>query len=86
MPQTHPLDAEIKAFDAMREELEEHHLGKFAVFHDGLLVGAFDTFENAARAAVSQFGRGPFLIREVGREPIMTLPASVAFRPQHAAS
>lgn len=74
------LDQDIAAFEARREELEQHHAGKWAVFQEGNLVDTFDTFENAARVAVARFGRGPYLIRQVGSsEP--ALPASVLYRP-----
>lgn len=71
------LDHEIEAFERKKDELERHHLGKWVVIHDGELVNAFDTFDTAAREAVSRFGRGPYLIRQVGQPPVK-LPASFA--------
>lgn len=79
------LQQNIEAFEAMRETLEAHYLHKFVVFHDGRFEGAFDTFNNAAREAVRRFGRGPYLIRQVGADQSIPMPASVAFRPQYAA-
>jgi hypothetical protein len=73
------LETEIAAFEAQKAALEQHHKGKFVVFHGGDFVGAFDTFDNAAREAVSRFGRGPFLIRQVGVEP-PSIPASAMYR------
>jgi len=81
---THPLDAEFKAFEARRAELEKSYFGKFVVFKDGTFVGAWDTLDAAAQAAVARFGRGPYLIRQVGT-PQPTLPASVLYRPVAAA-
>jgi len=43
------------------KNLEEHHMGKWVVFHDCVLVDAFDTLDNAANEAVRRFGRGPYL-------------------------
>jgi hypothetical protein len=77
------LDTEIAAFEARRDELERHHKGKFVVFHGAEFIGAFDTIENAAREAVSKFGRGPYLIRQVGAPP-SAMPASVMYRPSAA--
>ena len=77
------LDKEIAAFEAMREELERHHKDKWVVFQGNELVGAFDSFDNAAEEAVRRFGSGPYLIRQVGAPPA-TLPASVMYRLQHA--
>ena len=74
------LTKEIAAYDGMRAELEADYLGKWVIFHDEALVGVFDTFEEAAPHAVEKFGRGPYLIREVGAPPV-TLPASVRYRP-----
>jgi hypothetical protein len=76
------LEREIAAFDAMRADLENHSMGKWVVFHDRRLIGTFDTFEIAAQNAVRQFGRGPYLIRQIG-EPPVTLPASVVYHPVH---
>jgi hypothetical protein len=76
------LHDEIVAYDAMRADLEASHLGKFAVVHDRTLVGTYDSFDAAAREAVHRFGRGPYLIRQIGAPPV-TLPASVMYRPVH---
>ncbi len=74
------LDRELEAFETMRAELETHHLRKWVVIRDAELVGAFDTLNTAATEAVRRFGRGPYLIRQVGAPPA-SLPASVLYRP-----
>ena len=79
------IQAEIDAFNAMRVELEKHHMGKFVVIKDGQLVGAYDTFDAAAREALSKFGPEPFLIRQVGGPDTVPIPASVAWHPIRAA-
>ena len=79
------LARNIASFEAMRDELEKQHLGKFVVFHEGQFVGSFDTLDNAAREAVSKFGHGPYLIRRVGDPASIPLPASVAYQPQRHA-
>lgn len=73
------LETEIRAFEAKKGELERHHMGKFVVIRGEELIGAFDTFEAAADVAVTRFGRGPYLIRQVGA-PAESLPASVLYR------
>ena len=78
------LETERAAFEAMREELEQHHAGKFVVIFTDELEGTFDTFDAAAQFAVKKFGRGPYLIRQVGAPSNMSMPASVAYRPFHA--
>jgi hypothetical protein len=74
------LKQEIAAFDAMRAELERDHKGQWALVHDRQFVGAYESFDHAAAEAVAKFGRGPFLIRQVGAPPA-TLPASVMYHP-----
>ena len=65
------LDAQIEVYDAMREELEREHHGKWVVIHDEELVGTYRSFQAAAIDAVEKFGRGPYLIREIGEPPIV---------------
>ena len=79
------LEQNIEAYEAMREALEKHHLHKFVVFHNAEFIDSFDSFHNAAREAVRRFGQGPYLIRQVGAPQRIAMPASVAFRPVHAA-
>ena len=72
------ISDEIKAFEHMQADLEANHMGKWVLVRDGKLVGVFDSFELAADDAIQKFGRGPFLIREVGAAPA-TLPISVMY-------
>ena len=74
------LSKEIKAYDGMRLTLEADHFGKWVVFHDEKMVNLYDTFEAAADDAVRKFGRGPYLIKQIGEAPI-TLSASVLYNP-----
>lgn len=64
---TQVLAAELQAFEKLREELERRYFGKFVIFHDGKFFEAFDNFDLAARKAIAVFGKGPYLIREVGK-------------------
>lgn len=79
------LDREIAAFEAQRETLEAHHMGKFVVIRGDALAGSFDSLDAAAAFAVRQFGRGPYLIRQIGVPPAH-LPASVLYQPMSAYS
>jgi len=78
------LATERKAFEAMRDELERHHNGKFVVLVGDELKDVFDSFNVAAQYAKTNFGRGPYLIRQVGAPTSMSLPASVAYRALNA--
>lgn len=73
------LETEIHAFEGRKKELEQYYLGKFVVFRGQELIGAFDSFNAAAAEAVRRFGRGPYLIRQVGAPPV-ALPASLMCR------
>ncbi len=77
------ITQEIAAYERIRGNLEREHLGKWVVVHDEQLIGAYEDFQEAADIAVRRFGRGPYLIREVGAPPLV-LPASVLFRRVHA--
>ncbi len=72
------LSSQIAAYDEMRNRLETDYFGKWVVFHNMELIDTYNSFEDAAEEAVQKFGRGPYLIRQVGAPPA-TLPASVQF-------
>lgn len=73
------LDVELAAYRSQLFDLEQQFFGKWVVFHGEERVGIFDAFEAAAREAVKRFGRGPYLIREIGAPPI-ALPVCVVQR------
>ena len=81
VPAADRLDEEIAAYDRMRDDLEREHFGRWVVVRDERLFNAFDDFQDAADAAVRNFGRGPYLIRRVGASQVRHLPASVLYRP-----
>ena len=74
------LSTQIAAYEEMRDVLEVDHFGKWVVFYDEDLIDTYESFEEAAEDAVRRFGRGPYLIRQVGAPPVR-LRASVWFRP-----
>lgn len=74
------LDQEIAAFEAMQGSLEK---GQWALIRGSDLISTFDTFDAAANVAVSRFGRGPYLIRQVGAPPVI-MPASAMYTFHHA--
>jgi hypothetical protein len=76
------IDSDIAAFEGMRPGLEARHMGEWVLIHAQELVATYATFDDAAQAAVSKFGRGPYLIRQVGAPPVV-LPASVMYNLLH---
>jgi hypothetical protein len=80
------LTEDIAYFDEHRAELEADHFGKWVLVHDRAVEGYFDNFQDAAGVAIQRFGRGPYLIRQIGA-PAMALPVSVMYGPMtHAQS
>ncbi len=72
------IDKELTAYEAIRDDLESRHMGKWVLIHDQKFVDVYDSFEAAAENAVRLFGGGPYLIRQIGAPPV-TLPASVMY-------
>ncbi len=75
------LSEEIAAYEKMRDILETDYFGKWVIVHDGQLVGVYDDFQEVAADAVRKFGRGPYLIRQVGEQTIRLSP-SLMFRSE----
>lgn len=69
------IQNEIAAYESEKERLETSLLGRWVVFHNEEMAGDYEDFQEAAKAAVEQFGDGPYLIRQVGTAPVETLPA-----------
>ena len=72
------LSEEIAAYERMQDLLETDHFGEWVIVRDGELIGTYPAFEDAARVAMRRFGRGPYLIRKVGKGPLR-LPPSLVF-------
>lgn len=78
------LSDEIKAYEKMRNSLETDYFGKWVVIHEEELHGTYETFERAAEDAVRNYGRGPYLIREVGAPPVTPLPVFITNPEENA--
>ena len=76
------IDEEIAAYEAMQAKLESEHMGEWVMMRERKLVGLFPTAEAASAEAIKLFGRGPYLIRQVGAPPLR-LPVSVIYH-RHA--
>jgi hypothetical protein len=76
------LDAELAAYHQQANQLGACHFGKWVVFKNATLVAVHDSFDRAAKDATSRFGRGPYLIRQVGSSPVI-IPAALAYRPDN---
>ena len=67
------LSSQTAAYEAMQSTLEADHFGRWVVFHDEELVGVYDSDGDALDDAMRKFGRGPYLIRQVGLVPVPPL-------------
>ncbi|HEY1926590.1 MAG TPA: hypothetical protein VGG92_03925 [Caulobacteraceae bacterium] len=70
------LSEEIDFYEDRKAQLEADHFGKWVLVHDRTIEGFFGSFDEAARDAVGRFGRGPYLIRQIGA-PTGPLPAAL---------
>ncbi len=76
------LDQEYAVYESRREELEASQAGKYALIKGDELIGAYDSLDDALRVAVPKFGRGPYLIKEIGLpEPESVFPVFYGIRP-----
>ena len=73
------IEKEKIAYEAMQEELEANHWGAWVLVYGMKLIGTYESFHDAAEVAVERFGRGPYLIKQVGEGPI-TLPPVLLFK------
>lgn len=78
---SHALAVEIAAYERESAGLEASHRDKWVVFQGDALIAIYDSFDAAAADAVTRFGRGPYLIRQVGEAPIV-IPVSIAYNPE----
>ena len=71
------LGKEIAAYETKyRAKLEADHCGKYVLVHNEELIGVYEDNYEAMQEAVAKFGRGPYLIREIGKELV-----GVVWRP-----
>ena len=74
------LEDNISAFKSMIGDLTKNHNNKYVLIYNGDFIDSFDNFNNAAQEAIRRFGKGPYLIRQVGAPNEIPLPASVAYQ------
>ena len=65
----HLLKTEIEYFESVKEELLQHHEGKYVLVQGKKLVDTFDTPQAAYVEGIRLLQLTPFLIRRVTRTP-----------------
>ena len=68
------LSENIAEYEKMQARLEAEHWGEHVVFYNREFRGAFKEVYDAIVFAYEQWGRGPYLIREVGRPTLISVP------------
>ena len=68
------LEENTAAYEKMNDYLEKEHFGKWVLFYDEEFIGSYDDFQDAGYEALKRFGRGPYLIRQVGVKKVIRLP------------
>jgi hypothetical protein len=61
------LDAELRTYEALKDELLQRCEGKYVLIHGDTIAGAYGTKLDAVGAGHQQFGTGPFLVKRVER-------------------
>jgi len=59
------LHEELSAFKNISRDLASWASGKWVLIHEGRLIDLFSSWERASSAATKQFGRGPYLVRQI---------------------
>ena len=68
----------IAVYDELQDALEAEHLMEWVLVYNKEIIGFYDDFQEVAETAVRRFGRGPYLIRQVGAPPRRISPFYVA--------
>lgn len=77
------LKQELEVYENHRSKFEEEHDMQWVVICGNEIGGFFDDFQTAAASAVSRFGRGPYLIKQIGAQEDK-IPLSLFTRPMYA--
>jgi len=78
MEQRMPLERELAFYQTIKEQLLQHHEGKFVLIIGEEQFGIFDKAEDAYRHGIEMRGNVPMLIKQITRdETVELLPAMV---------
>jgi hypothetical protein len=73
-----PLDAEQAFYESIKQDLLQHHEGKFVLIIGPEQLGIFDKNEDAYKRGIELKGNVPMLIKRVERnESVEQIPAMV---------
>jgi hypothetical protein len=73
-----PLERELAFYESIKEQLLQHHEGKFVLIIGNEQLGIFDNSEDAYKHGIEARGNVPMLIKRIDRdEKVELLPAMV---------
>ena len=73
-----PLERELAFYESIKEQLLQHHEGKYVLIVGDNQLGVFDNPEQAYALGVERVGNIPMLIKQVVKEePIELIPSMV---------
>jgi hypothetical protein len=73
-----PLETELSYYESVKDELLQHHEGKFVLVINNEQLGVFDKSEDAYKRGIELKGNVPMLIKKVQKiEPVEHIPAMV---------
>ena len=78
------LERNWDAFMASREELEDDHLGRTVLMHDGKIVSIYNDSGDAYAIGCEKFGLGNFSVETIGSQP-KSLGCFTAYIPPQSA-
>lgn len=78
------LERNWAAFNAAKKDLEEEHLGRTVLLHDGEVVAIYNDSGDAYEIGCEKFGLGNFSIETIGSKP-KSLGYFTAYIPQQSA-
>ena len=61
------IEKELAYFGEVKDQLIEHHEGKFVLIHGCEVIGIWDTQERAYIDGVTRFGNVPLLIKQIDK-------------------
>ncbi|MEK6915563.1 MAG: hypothetical protein AABW89_03420 [Nanoarchaeota archaeon] len=59
------LDTEIKIYEENKQNLLKSDRGKFVLIKGNLIIGTYDTYDDAVKVGIDKFGNKPFLVKQI---------------------
>ena len=60
-----PLEEELKTYEQNKSDLVKKANGKYVLIKGKMIVGIFESENDAIRIGIEKFGNGPFLVKKI---------------------